>query len=264
MKKFHKIVVVGAGTMGNGIAQVFAMHGYGVTLVDIEKRFLDRGLNAIQESLNRFVAKDVISEDEAKAVEAWVASKDPGQIERWLQMEGGRKMLATLCKTEIGLKSTLNDHLEHVPIKFVTPKEVIRGLNKHGCRFVGKADLEKGFRQIILSEDSFPHIVVKMYMRGSSDSPWTEAYVVDATAVMGLKKSPPYFEKVVSLFVSILITHFPGIFLAKNLAESERAFVRRFGANWDPKSVARVLVDELQVVAQEGGVPLRPGEKIFF
>ena len=66
MKKFHKIVVVGAGTMGNGIAQVFAMHGYGVTLVDIEKRFLDRGLNAIQESLNRFVAKDVISEDEAK------------------------------------------------------------------------------------------------------------------------------------------------------------------------------------------------------
>ena len=203
----------------------------------------------------------LLSDEEAKAVRAWVASKDPALIERWLQMEGGKKILATLCKNEIGLKSTLNDHLEHVPIKFVTPKTVIRGLNEHGCKYVGKADLEKGFRQIILSEDSFPHIVVKMYFRGSEDSPWTECYVVDTTAVMGLKKSPPYFEKVVGLFVNILIVHFPEIFLAKNLAETEKAFEKRFGSEWDPKTVARVLVEELMVRVQEEGSPIGPREK---
>lgn len=39
----RKVGVVGAGTMGNGIAQVFAMAGYDVTLNDIDQKFVDRG-----------------------------------------------------------------------------------------------------------------------------------------------------------------------------------------------------------------------------
>ncbi|MCK4237076.1 MAG: 3-hydroxybutyryl-CoA dehydrogenase, partial [Candidatus Krumholzibacteria bacterium] len=47
------VAVIGAGTMGNGIAQVFAYHGFPVTMIDIKKEFLDRGMAAIDKSLSR-------------------------------------------------------------------------------------------------------------------------------------------------------------------------------------------------------------------
>jgi 3-hydroxybutyryl-CoA dehydrogenase len=54
--------VVGAGTMGNGIAHVFARAGYEVVLYDIEQKFLDRALTTIGKNLDREVAKNKISE----------------------------------------------------------------------------------------------------------------------------------------------------------------------------------------------------------
>ena len=49
--------VVGAGTMGNGIAQVFAQAGFSVILTDVSQAALDRGLAAISSSLSRLVKK---------------------------------------------------------------------------------------------------------------------------------------------------------------------------------------------------------------
>lgn len=62
------IGVVGAGTMGNGIAQVAAMAGYDVVMRDIEQEFLDSGFEAIEDSLSRFVETDSLTEEEADAV----------------------------------------------------------------------------------------------------------------------------------------------------------------------------------------------------
>jgi 3-hydroxybutyryl-CoA dehydrogenase len=53
--------VIGAGTMGNGIAHVFARSGYDVVLCDVEQRFLDRGLDTIGKNLDREVAKNKIT-----------------------------------------------------------------------------------------------------------------------------------------------------------------------------------------------------------
>jgi 3-hydroxybutyryl-CoA dehydrogenase len=65
----HRVGVVGAGTMGNGIAHVFARGGYEVVLCDVEQRFLDRGLQTIGKNLEREVAKNKISaEDKAAAL----------------------------------------------------------------------------------------------------------------------------------------------------------------------------------------------------
>ena len=62
--------VVGAGTMGNGIAHVFARSGYKVVLCDVEQRFLDRGLATITKNLEREVAKGKIAAaDQAAAIE---------------------------------------------------------------------------------------------------------------------------------------------------------------------------------------------------
>jgi 3-hydroxybutyryl-CoA dehydrogenase len=57
----QKVAVIGAGTMGNGIAHVFARCGFSVLLNDVEQRFLDRGLQTISKNLDREVAKNKIS-----------------------------------------------------------------------------------------------------------------------------------------------------------------------------------------------------------
>ena len=63
----RKVGVVGAGTMGNGIAQVFAMAGYDVTLNDIDQKFVDRGLAAVKKSLARMVEKAKLTQEVADA-----------------------------------------------------------------------------------------------------------------------------------------------------------------------------------------------------
>jgi len=55
--KIEKICVIGAGLMGNGIAQVCAQAGYQVALHDIEQRFVDGGMNTIKKNLARDVEK---------------------------------------------------------------------------------------------------------------------------------------------------------------------------------------------------------------
>jgi 3-hydroxybutyryl-CoA dehydrogenase len=59
------IAVIGSGQMGNGIAQVAACAGYSVTMVDIKQEFLDKGMETISNSLNRLVAKERMSLDDA-------------------------------------------------------------------------------------------------------------------------------------------------------------------------------------------------------
>src|SRR6185436_13065707 len=54
---FHTIGVIGAGTMGNGIAQVFAQAGFSVRLVDVAQPILDRARATIDKSLAKFVEK---------------------------------------------------------------------------------------------------------------------------------------------------------------------------------------------------------------
>jgi 3-hydroxybutyryl-CoA dehydrogenase len=56
--------VIGAGTMGNGIAHVVARSGFDVVLCDVEQRFLDRGLGTIAKNLDRELAKNKITVDD--------------------------------------------------------------------------------------------------------------------------------------------------------------------------------------------------------
>jgi 3-hydroxybutyryl-CoA dehydrogenase len=64
-----RVGVVGAGTMGNGIAHVFARSGYNVVLCDVDERFLERAMGTIGKNLDREVAKGKIApEDKAGAL----------------------------------------------------------------------------------------------------------------------------------------------------------------------------------------------------
>lgn len=59
-----KIAVIGAGTMGNGIAHTFAQFDFEVNLIDISQTSLDKGMATITKNLDRMVAKESISEDD--------------------------------------------------------------------------------------------------------------------------------------------------------------------------------------------------------
>ena len=62
------IGVIGAGTMGNGIAQVAARAGYAVVMRDVKDEFLERGLRSIERSLQRDVDKARLAEEEKRAI----------------------------------------------------------------------------------------------------------------------------------------------------------------------------------------------------
>ncbi|HEY8482976.1 MAG TPA: 3-hydroxybutyryl-CoA dehydrogenase [Longimicrobiales bacterium] len=67
MTEVRRVAVVGAGTMGNGIAHVFAQHGYEVTLIDVAEERLSLALETISANLDRQVRKGVIAAEEKEA-----------------------------------------------------------------------------------------------------------------------------------------------------------------------------------------------------
>ncbi len=65
--EIKKVGVIGAGTMGNGIAHVFATSGYDVVLMDIDEKFLDRATAIITKNLDRMIKKEKITEADKEA-----------------------------------------------------------------------------------------------------------------------------------------------------------------------------------------------------
>ncbi|HET6203079.1 MAG TPA: 3-hydroxybutyryl-CoA dehydrogenase [Planctomycetota bacterium] len=68
-----KVAIVGAGTMGSGIAQTFASHGHAVVLADLKEDLLARGMDAIRRSLARLVKKGALPAAEAEKVVGRIA-----------------------------------------------------------------------------------------------------------------------------------------------------------------------------------------------
>jgi 3-hydroxybutyryl-CoA dehydrogenase len=62
----NNISVIGSGTMGNGIAHVFAQNGFEVSLIDVSESALEKGLNTIAKNLDRQMKKELISENDKK------------------------------------------------------------------------------------------------------------------------------------------------------------------------------------------------------
>lgn len=74
IEQFKKVVVVGAGQMGNGIGHVFAQNGSHVTLVDISQDALERALQTIDKNMDRQVKKELLTADEKAAALARIST----------------------------------------------------------------------------------------------------------------------------------------------------------------------------------------------
>ncbi|WP_144605060.1 3-hydroxybutyryl-CoA dehydrogenase [Algoriphagus algorifonticola] len=77
------ITVIGSGTMGNGIAHVFAQTGYHVSLVDLKEEFLDKALATISKNMDRQVSKGLLSEDQK--------TEALGRIKKFTELKEGVK-----------------------------------------------------------------------------------------------------------------------------------------------------------------------------
>jgi len=106
-----QIVVIGAGTMGNGIAHVFATSGYDVTIVDIDQGALDRALATIEKNLDRMIKKDRITEaDKATALARIQQSTDMAQAVKTADL------IVEAATENVGLKLKIFASMdEHAP-----------------------------------------------------------------------------------------------------------------------------------------------------
>jgi 3-hydroxybutyryl-CoA dehydrogenase len=104
-----KIAVIGAGTMGNGIAHVFAQFGYTVTLIDVSQAALDKALLTITKNLDRQVAKEAISASDKTST--------LGNISLETQMENGLRgvdLVVEAATENIDLKLKIFAELDRI------------------------------------------------------------------------------------------------------------------------------------------------------
>jgi 3-hydroxybutyryl-CoA dehydrogenase len=81
-----KVGVIGAGTMGNGIAQTFAANGYEVVLIDIEQKFLDNAMAGIKKSLSKMVEKQKTTQENADATLARIKTGTDSSLAKDCQL----------------------------------------------------------------------------------------------------------------------------------------------------------------------------------
>ena len=102
------IGVVGAGTMGNGIAQVAARAGFDVVMRDVRDEFLQRGMSAIGKSLQRDVDKERLTPDEKQAIIGRVKSTTE------LESLSSATLVVEAITEDVGVKSNLFRELDQI------------------------------------------------------------------------------------------------------------------------------------------------------
>ncbi|MBU0983560.1 MAG: 3-hydroxybutyryl-CoA dehydrogenase [candidate division Zixibacteria bacterium] len=134
-----KVTVVGCGTMGNGIAQVFAAHNFKVNLVDIKQDFLDRAVAGIGKSLDRFVKKEKITEDDKNAILGRISTSTDLAVaaDSQLVIEAVTENLAIKLEIFKKLVEVVGDDVVLASNTSSLPITQLAAATKHPDKFVG-------------------------------------------------------------------------------------------------------------------------------
>ncbi|WP_435195284.1 3-hydroxyacyl-CoA dehydrogenase family protein [Natronomonas sp. EA1] len=161
----HTVGVVGAGTMGNGIAQVAAQAGYDVIMRDLKEEYVERGLESIEDSLGRLVDSEKLTQEEADAargrVHGTTALRDLGDADVVIEaavenMDVKQDIFADLdevCPEDVVL-ATNTSTLSVTTIAAATerPEQVV------GIHFMNPVPVMKGV-EIVVGEKTAPETV---------------------------------------------------------------------------------------------------------
>jgi 3-hydroxybutyryl-CoA dehydrogenase len=174
------VAVIGAGTMGNGIAHVFAQFGYHVSLIDISQDSLDRGIKTIEKNLDRMVAKEKITENDK--------TETLGRLKTFTSMQAGVEgvQLVVEAATEnIDLKLKIFKELSDI-----TPEDVILSTNTSSISITKIASVTNRADKVIGMHFMNPVPVMKLVeiIRGYSTSDEVTNLIMETSK--SLKKVP--------------------------------------------------------------------------
>ncbi len=172
IKKYEKVAVIGAGTMGNGIAHVFAQSGYDVKLIDISEAALERALAVIAKNMDRQIKKEKITEaDKAAAL---------GRITTSTQMMEGvadRDIIVEAATERQNLKESIFKDLDQA-----APVHAILATNTSSISITEIAAVTKRPQQVIGMHFMNPVPMMKL-VEIISGYDTTEAVLADVVAL---------------------------------------------------------------------------------
>ena len=170
------IGVIGAGTMGNGIAQTAANAGFDVLISDISQEFLDRGVANISKSLDRFVKKETISEEQKSEI--------LGRITTTTKLEGLKdcSLIVEAATENFDIKKQIFEKLDAI-----TPAETILSSNTSSISITKIAAVTKRPDKVIGMHFFNPVPLMKLVevIRGIATSDETYATVKDLSEKLG-------------------------------------------------------------------------------
>ncbi|TNF49567.1 MAG: 3-hydroxybutyryl-CoA dehydrogenase [Bacteroidetes bacterium] len=171
------VAVIGAGTMGNGIAHVFAQTGYQVNLIDLSQTSLDKGLATIAKNLDRQVAKEVLTEAQK--------NETLSRIKTFTSMEEGVKgveLVVEAATENIDLKLKIFADLDKL-----TSPEVILATNTSSISITKIASVTGRADKVIGMHFMNPVPVMKLVeiIRGYSTSDEVTNLIMDLSRKLG-------------------------------------------------------------------------------
>ena len=171
------VAVIGAGTMGNGIAHVFAQTGYQVNLIDLSQTSLDKGMATISKNLDRQVAKEVLTEAQK--------NETLSRIKTFTSMEEGVKgveLVVEAATENIDLKLKIFADLDKL-----TSSEVILATNTSSISITKIASVTGRADKVIGMHFMNPVPVMKLVeiIRGYSTSDEVTYLIMDLSRKLG-------------------------------------------------------------------------------
>ena len=172
----RRVGVVGAGTMGNGIAHVFARYGFEVLLYDVEQQFLDRAVETISKNLEREVAREKISaNDKTEALKRIQTVTDYAKL-------SGYAFVIEAATEKLEIKAQIFRELDRL-----TPPDAILASNTSSISITKLAALTRRPDRVIGMHFFNPAPVMKLIevVRGLATSDETFATIRDLAIKLG-------------------------------------------------------------------------------
>jgi 3-hydroxybutyryl-CoA dehydrogenase len=176
MKEIRKVAVVGGGTMGNGIAHVFAQNGHEVVLIDLDEARLAAALGTIRANLERQAKKGVITGDEAEATVARIETATS------LGAAASAQLAVEAVSEDLGLKARIFAELDEA-----APPEAILASNTSSISITALAGATRRPEQVIGMHFMNPVPVMKLVevIRGLQTSDETTTTTVALAERLG-------------------------------------------------------------------------------
>ncbi|MDX1470809.1 MAG: 3-hydroxybutyryl-CoA dehydrogenase [Flavobacteriaceae bacterium] len=171
------VAVIGAGTMGNGIAHTFAQNGYKVQLIDISEESLKKGMSTIEKNLDRMLSKEKISEEDKK--------ETLGNITTYTSLEDGTEYASLVVEAateNLNLKLKIFKQLDEI-----CPEDTILATNTSSISITQIAAATNRPKQVIGMHFMNPVPIMKLVevIRGYNTSDEVTDIISDLCEKLG-------------------------------------------------------------------------------